>query len=65
MTSDISSDLASLLSTAQNFHVTQESIFCYDDYDANLFGARWNPDKKKCNALNNSAKYTVLIEKYS
>ena len=32
--------------------------------DAKSMGARWNPDKKKWYAPNNSAKYKALIEKY-
>ena len=38
----------------------------YDNKDdAKLLGAKWNPEKKKWYALNNSAEYTALIEKYS
>ena len=33
--------------------------------DAKSMGARWNPDKKKWYAPNNSAKYEALIKKYS
>lgn len=35
-----------------------------DKDDAKSMGARWNPEKKKWYAPNNSAKYTELIKKY-
>ncbi len=39
---------------------------CYDDKDdAKHMGAWWDADKKKWYALNNSARYTPLIDKYS